>query len=93
MRKEGNGAVEICIENILKTFKTEIPYARDKGIEHKTLDLPADEVEQQLMEDAEAAIEKYETRVDIDSVEIDPNFQNGECSYRINVLNAENDGE
>lgn len=91
MRSTENSAVQVCIENILKTFKTEIPYARNKGINHETLDLPMDEVEQQLIEDGELAIEGYEPRVDVDDIEIDTFSDNGTFKYKVEVSEASAD--
>ncbi len=88
MEKSGNSGIEVCIKNILRTFKSEVPYARGKGINHETLDLPADEVEQQLVEDAEAAIDDYEPRVDVDDIEIDTYSEGGVYLYKVNVSNT-----
>ena len=88
MEKSGNSGIARCIMNILSTFKTEVPYARGKGINHETLDLPADEVEQQLVEDAETATDEYETRVDVDDIEIDTYSEGGVYHYKVDVSNA-----
>lgn len=88
MRSVGNSAVQVCIENILATFKSEVPYARNMGINHATLDLPADEVEQQLIEDAELAIDEYEPRVDVDNIEMDVYNENGTFKYKVDVSSS-----
>ena len=91
MKSTGNSEVKTCIENILATFKSEVPYARNKGINHETLDLPADEMEQQLIEDGELAIEGYEPRVDVDNIEMDTFNDNGSLRYKVEVHESESD--
>ena len=83
MKGTGNSEVKTCIENILATFKSEVPYARNMGIRHETLDLPADEIEQQLIEDGELAIDEYEPRVDVDDIEMDTFNENGTFKYKV----------
>lgn len=91
MRSSDNSNIVVCIYNILRTFKSEVPYAREKGIRYETLDLPADEIEQQLVEDAENAVEKYETRVDVSDIEIDTYSENGTYKYKVLVSETEAD--
>lgn len=88
MKSRGNSEVKTCIENILATFKSEVPYMRNMGIKHETLDIPADEIEQQLIEDGEIAIDEYEKRVDVDRIEIDTFDENGTIKYKVDVSSA-----
>lgn len=91
MRSEGNSNVQVCIDNILKTFKSEVPYAREKGINYETLDLPADEAEQQLVEEAELAIDEYEPRVDVDDIDVDSYNENGIYKYHVKISEVNED--
>lgn len=93
MKKSGNSNIEQCVLNLLKTFKSEIPYARNKGINHETMDLPADEIEQQMNEDAETVIDEYEPRVDIDEIEVDSYNENGEYKYTVDIVPTEDEEE
>lgn len=85
MKGKGNGSKQTCIENLLKTFKAEVPYARNKGVNPSTLDLPDVFVRQQMVEDAENVIDQYETRVNVDDVFISSYDENGTYKYSIMV--------
>lgn len=89
MRAKNNSDVQLCVTNLLRTFQTEVPYAREKGIRHETLSLPADEIEQQLNEDAEECIDEYEPRVDIDNIEMEAINDGGEYTYRVSLIPAD----
>jgi len=93
MLARNNSDVATCVTNLLKTFRTEVPYAREKGIRHETLSLPADEIEQQLNEDAEECIDEYEPRVDIDNIEMQAFNDGGEYTYKVDLLPADSNNE
>ena len=40
MKASGNGAPEICVQNLLKTIRGEVPYERIKGIDRTLIDKP-----------------------------------------------------
>lgn len=85
MRAEGNGTVQVCIDNLLKTVKGEVPYAREKGIDGGIIDLPLDEAEVELAASADECIDDYETRVDIEDIEVDVINIDGNLSYKVEV--------
>lgn len=89
MKKEGNADVDVCVLNLLKTFKTEVPYSREKGIDSKILDSPINEIEVEMIEQAENVIQDYEDRVDIDDVTIDAALENGEIKYSVEIAQNE----
>ena len=89
MRRADNSNVSFCVTNLLQTFKTEVPYAREKGINHETLSLPEDEIEQQLNEDAEEVVDEYEPRVDIDDIEMESYSDEGGYKYHVSILPAD----
>lgn len=41
MKASGNGAPEICVQNLLKTIRGEVPYERIKGIDRTLIDKPS----------------------------------------------------
>lgn len=85
MLSKGNSNVNVCINNILSTFKSEVPYSRNKGISHEILDMPAGEAEPELVESGELAIDKYEERVDVDDIKMEIINENGNLKYGIEI--------
>ena len=62
MRAHGNSDIRLCVDNLLRTFRGEIPYERVKGINPRFIDRPIAEVKTDIVEDAEWLIETYEPR-------------------------------
>ena len=91
MRAEGNSNVQVCIDNLLKTTKGEVPYAREKGIDGNIIDLPLDEAEVELVAAADECIDGYEPRVDIEDIEVGVINDNGTLTYDIDVYPADED--
>lgn len=78
MLAKGNSAPEVCVQNLLKTIRGEVPYERIKGIDRTIFDSPSGYGANDLKADAEFIIKTYEPRVEIDKVEITAsNSQNG----------------
>ena len=42
MKASGNGAPEICVQNLLKTIRGEVPYERITGIDRTLIDSDSD---------------------------------------------------
>lgn len=70
MKSTGNGTPKVCTENLLKTFRGEVPFERVKGINPRLIDKPFPEVEADLLEDASWLIETYEPRVTLNGVTV-----------------------
>lgn len=71
MKASGNGAPEICVQNLLKTIRGEVPYERIKGIDRTLIDKPSESAGPDLAADVEFVVETYEPRVRLSSVELD----------------------
>lgn len=69
MKASGNGKPEICVQNLLKTIRGEVPYERMKGISRALIDQPGETVGAELTADVEFLIETYEPRVNLSNVE------------------------
>ena len=91
MRAEGNSNVQVCIDNLLKTIKGEVPYARKKGIDSRIIDLPVDEAEVELAASADKCIDGYEPRVDIEGIEINVINVDGNLSYDVDIHPVDSD--
>lgn len=70
MLAKGNSAPEVCVQNLLKTVRGEVPYERIKGIDRTIYDTPSEYGANDLTADAEFVIKTYEPRVSVDNVEI-----------------------
>jgi phage baseplate assembly protein W len=70
MLSSGNGNTEVCTRNLMKMFKGEIPYARDKGINQDNIDRPVTTVIARLATETRKMIEKYEPRAEVDNVTV-----------------------
>lgn len=70
MKASGNGKPEICVQNLLKTVRGEVPYERIKGIDRTLIDRPSETAAQDLAADVEFVVETYEPRVNLDDVNL-----------------------
>ena len=70
MKASGNGAPEICVQNLLKTIRGEVPYERIKGIDRTLIDKPSQTAGSDLTADVEFVVETYEPRVTLSSTEL-----------------------
>lgn len=71
MLSSGNADPDICVGNLLRTKRYEVPFERLKGLSPRIVDMPKDEADQEMIDDAEWLIETYEPRVDIEEIDID----------------------
>lgn len=71
MLKTGNGTPQNCVENLLKIFRGEVPYARAKGLDPRMIDRPLSDTAA-ISQDAEWLIETYEPRAILDGIEVIP---------------------
>lgn len=70
MKASGNGAPEICVQNLLKTIRGEVPYERIKGIDRTLIDKPSETAATDLAAEVEFVVETYEPRVKLTDVEL-----------------------
>ena len=56
MKASGNGAPEICVQNLLKTIRGEVPYERIKGIDRTLIDKPSETAATDLAADVVEAV-------------------------------------
>lgn len=83
MRASNNSDVQVCMDNLLKTVKGEVPYSREKGIKRNIVDLPSDAAKLQIVMSANECINDYEPRVDVRRVRPQVIDENGNLSYKI----------
>lgn len=90
MRSSGNGKPAVCVSNLLRCVRGEVPYERIKGLDPRLIDTPFSEAEVAVQQDAEWLIETYEPRVEVNGVIVDPEvFANGGFSVTADVTGKE----
>lgn len=70
MLEKGNSNVMVCIGNILRTVRGEVPYERLMGINPYIIDMPSKYAAVDMTEDVEWLISTYEPRANLKSVEL-----------------------
>ena len=72
MRAKGNGAPNVCANNLLQITRGEVPFERVKGIDHRIIDRPLSIAVAEAKQDAEWLLETYEPRAEVTSINIKP---------------------
>lgn len=70
MRASGNGDVNVCTNNLLRTFRGEVPYERVKGLDPRLIDRPLEDAELEIQRDAEWLLETYEPRAVVEGISV-----------------------
>ena len=92
MKAHGNGRPETCASNLLRLVRGEIPFDRVRGREGALVDQPNSSEE--AIADAEWVLQTYEPRVDIESIEANPEAAlSGEFSMLVNIQRKEAEEE
>ena len=88
MKASGNGAPEICVQNLLKTIRGEVPYERIKGIDRTLIDKPSETAATDLAADVEFLVETYEPRVQLSDSDLKAlTAQTGDFELRASIDN------
>lgn len=69
MLAHGNAAPPVCVLNLLRTVRGEVPYSRTKGIDRALIDMPSTEG-WRLSADAEWVVRSYEPRADLSRLDV-----------------------
>lgn len=70
MKAHGNGRPETCASNLLRLVRGEVPYDRVRGRDGALVDQP--NITDEVMADAEWLLDNYEPRVELESIEVNP---------------------
>ena len=68
MKASGNGNIDLCVSNLLRTFRGEVPYERVKGLDPRLIDKPLATVELEVQQDARWLLETYEPRATVNEI-------------------------
>ena len=92
MKAQGNGRPETCAFNLLRIIRGEIPFDRVRGRNGALIDNPS--VSDEAQADANWVLSTYEPRVEIESMETNPEAAStGDFSTLINIKRKEDDEE
>ena len=70
MMAKGNGAPQVCANNLLRIFRGEVPYERVKGLDPRIIDRPIAAADAQLRQDADWLVDTYEPRAAIQTITV-----------------------
>ena len=70
MKSSGNGAPQVCVNNLLQIARGEVPYERVKGLDPRIVDRPITSADLQLRQEAEWLVETYEPRAEIETITV-----------------------
>lgn len=68
MRAKGNGAPDVCANNLLRMVRGEVPFERVKGLDPRLVDKVLTDARTELEADAEWLIDNYEPRVEFNGI-------------------------
>lgn len=90
MRSSGNGAPNVCANNLLRMVRGEVPFERVKGLDPRLIDKPLPSVGAELEADAEWLLETYEPRVQFNGIKLMPDDSaNGGFIATANITETE----
>ena len=73
MRASGNGAPQVCVNNLLQIARGEVPYERVKGLDPRLVDRPITTADLELRQDAEWLVDTYEPRAELKNIAVTQN--------------------
>lgn len=92
MKAHGNGTPETCASNLLRIVRGEVPYDRVRGRDGALVDQP--NVTDEAIADAEWLLETYEPRVEIESIDTEPEAAlSGDFATHVNIIRKEDEEE
>lgn len=71
MLSKGNSSPQICVSNLIRMTRGEVPFSRVKGLDPRHFSRPALTEKEPLMADIEWLIETYEPRVDVKTINLE----------------------
>lgn len=71
MMAKGNGAAAVCVNNLLRIARGEVPFERVKGLDPRLIDRPVIEAQRSIRQDAAWLITTYEPRAMVNAINID----------------------
>lgn len=89
MRAKGNGSPEVCVVNLLKITRGEVPFDRVRGRDSSLIDQP--NAIDEAVADAEWVLETFEPRVDAEAFAADAGTQTGNFKNIVDITPRKKD--
>lgn len=89
MRATGNGAPNVCANNLLRMVRGECPMDRVKGLDPRMVGSPLPTATADLAQDAQWLIETYEPRVDFQGIDTSPGSASGDIVITAKIKEKE----
>ena len=70
MKAKGNGTIQVCVNNLLRLYRGEVPYERVKGLDPRIIDRSIVTADTELRQDADWLVDTYEPRAQITSISV-----------------------
>lgn len=70
MRAKGNGAPQVCANNLFRLYRGQVPYERVKGLDPRLYNRPSVAADMELRQDADWLIDTYEPRAALKAITI-----------------------
>jgi len=94
MLAKGNADPQVCVGNLVSTWKKEAFYGRRKGIPVKQQDMPFSTAEDQLVSDTEDMINEFEERVEVNDITVNYDEELGtSVNVDVEIINETLDEE
>lgn len=77
MLPKGNAEPQVCVGNLINTWKKEAFYGRKKGVPVKQQDMPFSTGEDQIASATEDMIEQFEERVTVNEITVEEDEESG----------------
>ena len=90
MRSKGNGQTAVCVSNLLKIQRGEVPFDRIKGVDFSQVDAPAPQAATEIAEDAKRMLSQYEPRSEVGDISMNPDdARNGRFAIIAKITGGE----
>jgi phage baseplate assembly protein W len=89
MNSKENTNIGTCVNNLVNTFKGEVPYMRQLGIDKSIIDKPYDDAEVELAESVDDVIVNYEPRAELDDIDFNVTNKDGNFEFEVNINEME----
>ena len=94
MLAKGNADPQVCVGNLVSTWKKEAFYGRRKGIPVEQQDMPFSTAEDQLTSDTEDMINEFEDRVEVNEITVENDEELGvSVNVDVEIINETLDEE
>lgn len=90
MRSSGNGKAAVCVNNLVRISRGEVPFDRIKGVRLAELTGRTLVEKDDLADDVKWMVKTYEPRINVDSVKVTvEDAENGQAAVTVSINGGE----